>query len=221
MMKLQAKTNYAFIGLSGYLKNAVSSMLLYLNAEEGIPNYENIFGKMVVISDTQVPIKNKVWVISFVKRDEPFTVIDAEESFLDIVNQMDGTNYSRSDIRKAGKYSDLNDLYYKLTFGRTNNFTFTQLCNVFAPMVANLTSANVEEYYNVAKNFDYQSTINLISMAINGSLSQYLSRYNQELPKSAYWYKNLMKLSSAVIHSKSFDTFMSYLLIQTYKSDKQ
>jgi len=219
-MKLQAKTNYAFTGLSGYLKNAVTSFLLHLNAEEDIPNHENIFGKMVVISDVKVPIKDKVYVISFVKRDEHFVTVNAEESFLDIVNQIDGTNYSKSDIQRIGKYSDLNDLYYKLTFGKINKFTFTQMCNVFAPMVANITSTNVEEYYNIAKNFDYKSTVNLVSMAIDGNLSQYLSKYNQELPKSAYWYKNLMKLSSAIIHAKSLDTFMSYLLIQTYKSDK-
>lgn len=104
-MLLKPNVSYVLKTESSFFRNVVLKHLLFLNESMGIFTVPSLFGRYLVVSDEDVPTKNKC-VISFVDRDsDDFVVLRLDEVWLSVFFELN--NFKNSDFTRFMQQPEL------------------------------------------------------------------------------------------------------------------
>lgn len=237
MIELKPDTNYCLISKSEFLKNRVADYLVYINSKVDILTEKSIFGKYLMVSDTEEPTKRRV-VISYKDRSsEEFSKIDIDKNVVPLTMLTVGVDLSSEGGKQLLKMMSSKlartepEIAYYYAFAvcsdfiRTNEVDYergSQILNSKAykgvhtatecyqgliEFVQQPNEISLNKLIMLFNDDDYQKMINYLSNLVMDTPEWLSNKFNTILNNKEF-IKNLLKISLIASKSKNRDYFI-------------
>lgn len=235
MLLIKPDTNYCLKSKSELLTNIVADYIIFKNEEVSIFTERSIFGKMLKVSDTEIPNKRQL-VLSKIERelDLGFTLIDIDSSIISLTFEMNNMDtpehehhikYLKSKLKKRDP-----EIAFYLTsaiMGLSNISTeaidrilsdsykgihpISEKFQTIIEFVSSPTEVNLQRTLKVFNEEDYSSMIYCISSLTDNTPAWVTNRFGEQL-QDATFIKNLLRIALIILKTNSREEFIIHTL---------
>lgn len=234
MLKLEHNTSYSIISKSELITNITIDYLLNLNQENGIYPERSIFGKSVIVSDTELPNKRHI-VLSKVTRtsEDGFLTLNLDDYIPDLTfimhNQLTEQNHDKLKyIKQKLKRKEPEIQFYltsailgtsldTLTIDRVIDHhykgihTATERYQSLIDFVNAPSETQLYHLLNIFNEENHQQLINTISNLTYDTPDWVSSRFGDRI-RDINFTRTLLKLALIILKTKNRDEFILAVL---------